>query len=58
MSNPLEDVKLYKKVDVSAERVARVYAEALLNSAGDQAESLPFSYQWHHCHLDQGRVLS
>lgn len=40
MSNPLEDVKLYKKVDVSAERVARVYAEALLNSAGDQAESV------------------
>jgi F-type H+-transporting ATPase subunit delta len=40
MSNPLEDVKQFKKTDVSAERVARVYAEALLQSAGNEADSV------------------
>lgn len=40
MSNPLEDVKHFKKVDVSAERVARVYAESLFLSAGSDADSL------------------
>jgi hypothetical protein len=40
MSNPLDDVKHFKKTDVSAERVARVYAEALLQSAGNEADSV------------------
>lgn len=40
MSNPLEDAKLFKKVDVSAERIARVYAESLFNAAGSEAESV------------------
>jgi len=40
MSNPLEDAKLFKKVDVSSERVARVYAESLFNAAGSEAESV------------------
>lgn len=40
MSNPLDDAKLFKKVDVSSERVARVYAESLFNAAGSEAESV------------------
>ncbi|MFT3879106.1 MAG: ATP synthase F1 subunit delta [Gemmatales bacterium] len=40
MSNPLEEAKLFKKVDVSAERVARVYAESLFNAAGSEAEAV------------------
>jgi F-type H+-transporting ATPase subunit delta len=40
MSNPLEDAKVFKKVDVSSERVARVYAESLFNAAGSEAESV------------------
>lgn len=40
MSNPLEDAKQFKKVDVSAERIARVYAESLFNAAGSEAESV------------------
>lgn len=40
MSNPLDDVKHFKKTDVSAERVAHVYAEALLQSAGSEADSV------------------
>jgi F-type H+-transporting ATPase subunit delta len=40
MSNPLEDAKLFKKVDVSAERVARVYAESLFKAAGSEVETV------------------
>lgn len=41
MSNPLADAKLHKKVDVSAERIARVYAEALFDAAPKgEADSL------------------
>ncbi|HQR06070.1 MAG TPA: ATP synthase F1 subunit delta [Gemmatales bacterium] len=40
MSNPLEDAKLFKKVDVSSERIARVYAESLFKAAGSEAESV------------------
>jgi len=40
MSNSLEDAKLFKKVDVSSERIARVYAESLFNAAVGEAESV------------------
>ncbi len=40
MSNPLDDVKQFKKVDVSAGRVAHVYAEALLKAADKKADEL------------------
>ena len=40
MSNPLEDARLFKKVDVSAERVARVYAESLFKAAGSEVETV------------------
>lgn len=40
MSNPLDDVKHFKKIEVSAERIARVYAESLFNASGNDAESV------------------
>lgn len=40
MSNPLEEAKQFKKADVSAERIARVYAESLFNAAGGEAEAV------------------
>jgi F-type H+-transporting ATPase subunit delta len=40
MSQPLEDARHFKKIDVSAERVARVYAESLLSAAGTEADAL------------------
>lgn len=40
MSQPQDDARHFRKIDVSAERVARVYAESLLASAGDEAEDL------------------
>jgi F-type H+-transporting ATPase subunit delta len=38
--SPLEDAKLFRKVDVSAERVARVYAESLFKAAGADVETV------------------
>lgn len=40
MSNPLEDAKRFRTVDVSAERIARVYADALFRAAGDETDSI------------------
>lgn len=40
MSNPLEDAKKFKTVDVSAERVSRVYADALFRAAGSNADEV------------------
>ena len=40
MSNPLEDAKKFRTVNVSAERIARVYADALFRSAGAEADAV------------------
>lgn len=40
MSTPRDEAKEYYQVDVGAERIARVYAEALFASAGAEADAI------------------